>query len=150
MSEQPGVRCYPAINPELARNGLKGRQRALEVLSKEESSKKETIAVLFNLFLSISCFLGSLHCITFPRHTDVTLQVPLGSRPNVSRVCEKCPLVTKLMTCKMDKRKQPGAGNTGQNSETKCCGSRDVGCSLQLGHFSLLTLAGALKRGWPG
>lgn len=102
-----GVQCHPAINTVLARKGLKGGQRTLEALSKEESSKKEIIAVLFNLLLSISCFLHSWHCITFPSHTDVTLQISLGSRPDVSRVCEKRPLVTKLMTCKMDKLEHP-------------------------------------------
>lgn len=115
MWEQPGVQCYPVINPKLRRKGLEWGQRLIEVPSKEESSKKKNqtkqiFAVLFNLFLSISCFLCRLYCITFPRHTEVTLQVPFGSCPNVSRVCEKCPLVTKLMTCKNDKLKHPNGG----------------------------------------
>lgn len=119
MWEQPGVQCYPAINLRLKRKRLKWGQRTVKAPSKEESSlkkkqqkqtTKQIIAVLFNLFLSISCFLCSLHCITFPSHTDVTLQVPLGSCPNVSRVCEKCPFVTKLMTCKKDKLKHSNRG----------------------------------------
>lgn len=99
-----------AINLVLAMTGMKREQRTFQVLSKEGYSKKETTAVLFNLLLRISCFLCGLYHVAFPSHTDVTLQVSFGSCPNISRICEKRPLVAKLMTCKMDKLKHQDKG----------------------------------------
>lgn len=56
------------------------------------------MTVLLDLLFRIAGFLDSLYCVSFSCNTDIALQISLRSRPNISRVCKKGPLVTKLMT----------------------------------------------------
>lgn len=63
MWEQPGVQCYPVINPKLRRKGLEWGQRLIEVPSKEESSKKKTKPNKFLQYFSICSSVSAVFCV---------------------------------------------------------------------------------------
>lgn len=66
MWEQPGAQCYPAINPELTRKGLKWGQRLIEEPSKEESSKKKKKKLQYFSICSSVSAVFCVACIASP------------------------------------------------------------------------------------